>query len=176
MRAVYSIVSFLPLNRFSFQGDSVAGDSTIVHKAGVVGLSLTKDSVFSIGTDAMLTTLDVSAGVGTLFSPASYSTFLLASTITHMYMLCRQTVSTSTGIGGTAICLANARSKPGTFVYANKGKKLTLVVGGKVKAALAFSYLLLVLQRVDALNMRAHGECICPTRIDPTRRRRALQP
>ena len=144
------------LSTLFFQGDTVSGDSTIVHKAGIKGLSFTKGTLFSIGIDSVLNTLDVSTGVSTMLSPAQHE-------CVHEFILCRQKVATSTGIGGAGICLASARSQPGTFVYAAKGKKLTLVVGGKVKHNLVSC-------------LRSGIKCIYPTHIDPTRRRRAARP
>lgn len=52
---------------FFSPGDAVSADARIVHKAGVVGLCLTKDRLFSIGIDGMLNTVDIGAGVWTLF-------------------------------------------------------------------------------------------------------------
>lgn len=86
-----------------YSGDAVSADARIVHKAGVVGLCLTKDRLFSIGIDGMLNTVDIGAG----------------------------RVASTEGIGSACTCLAYARDKPGTFIHGNKSKQITFVVGGK---------------------------------------------
>jgi len=86
-----------------YSGDAVSADARIIHKAGVVGLCLTKDRLFSIGIDGMRNTVDVGAG----------------------------RVASTEGIGSACTCLASARDKPGAFAYGNKSKQVAFVVGGK---------------------------------------------
>ena len=52
---------------FFSPGDAVSADARIIHKAGVVGLCVTKDRLFSVGIDGMRNTVDVGAGVCTLY-------------------------------------------------------------------------------------------------------------
>lgn len=96
-----------------FSGTVDARDSTKIHKAGVMGLSITKSSVFTLGGDGLRTVLDIASGK----------------------------MDASESVGSSGLHLASARGKSGTFVYCTTKKHLQLVVGGKVTGTTELSAL-----------------------------------